>query len=248
MSDSALASMEAELLGKIIRLLDDLEEKARQLQKAVERGLPFLPPPIQTEVSTGWQKFCDGIADWWTFWRQVAANPGSPSRVRDMGDTWTDRVGGPVSGQVQPVDGGQLTVDDNWEGDAAEAYRNLLPLQKDALAQVKATLTDTISEALNDVSIAIIVLWSSLAAALLAVVTAIAGAIAASKTFVGIPMGVYVALGGALAADVALNTAIAVIKSSADSATSKLRRKFGDDTAFGGGMWPSAVTGGPALR
>jgi hypothetical protein len=218
------------------------------LQRTVERGLPFLPPPMHMQAANGWQRFCDQLADWWNFWRGVAANPGSPSELRSLAAEWTERVGNPVSGRVQSVDAGLLIVDDNWEGDAARAYRGLLPGQKDALTQIKATLTDSIGDALGDIASSIIVFWGTLAVMLVPLVAGIAGAITASETVIGIPVGVFIALGAAATVSVGLNVAIMMLKSAADAATSKLRQKLGEDTAFGGGLWPSTETGGPPLR
>ncbi|GAA4588493.1 uncharacterized protein YukE [Actinoplanes octamycinicus] len=247
MSDTALAGVEAELIGKVLQLVDQIEEKTQQLHRMVERGLPFLPPPMRMQATTGWQKFCDSMADWWNFWREVAADPGSPSKLHARAADWTVQVGGPVSGQVQAVDSGRLGVDDNWDGAAAKAYRDLLPAQKDALTQIKATLTDSIGDAIESVATSLVVFWTALVVMIVPLVAAIAGATTSSATVIGIPVGVFIALGAAATAAVGLNVAIMVLKSSVDGATAKLRQKLGDDTAFGGG-WPPTATGGPIPR
>ncbi|BCJ41089.1 hypothetical protein GCM10010168_46130 [Actinoplanes ianthinogenes] len=248
MSDAALATMEAELIGKVLHLVDQIEEKTQRLHAAVARGLPFLPPPMRMQATGAWQEFCDEMTNYWNFWRDVFANMGSPSQLKTIAYTWSDRVGSPVSSQVQAVDAGQLTVDDNWDGDAAKAYRDLLPAQKDALTQIKATLTDAIGDSLNSIADAIRVFWGTMIATCVPLVGGLIGAIGASGTIIGIPAAVVAVLGAVITASIGMNIAIAMLKSSSESASSKLRQKLGEDTAFGGGQWPPTATGGPPLR
>ncbi|GAA2888529.1 hypothetical protein Acy02nite_70350 [Actinoplanes cyaneus] len=98
---------------------------------------------------------------------------GSLSALSATATAWTERVGVPVSGQVQAAEAGLLTVDDNWDGDAANAYRQMLPLQKAALEKVKTTITDGLSTALDQLHGGIFLFWTGLAGALVALADAL---------------------------------------------------------------------------
>jgi hypothetical protein len=155
---------------------------------------------------------------------------------------WSDNVGGPVSAQVQSADAGLLSVDDNWDGDAADAYRQTLPLQKSALDKVKSALTDGIAAVLSDVAKGIYVFWGLLVTALAALVVGIIGAVASSATIVGLPAGPFIAAGAGLAASVSVITGAEILKSVCAAADSTLRQKLADNSAFHEGHWPPAAT------
>jgi hypothetical protein len=123
----------------------------------------------------------------WDNLNEILSNMGSPSALWSAADAWSDGVGGPVSAQVQSAEAGLLDVDNNWDGTAAEAYRQSLPLQKAALDKVRATLTDGISTALNEVSKGILKFWAGQVTALVALVVGIVSALASSATIFGLP-------------------------------------------------------------
>jgi hypothetical protein len=235
------AATESELVDKLLQIVDRINAKTTELQNAVNDKLGWLPGFLQDKVVAGWNKFCDFIRRVWDFWYEVCTNMGSPSRLWSTADAWSDTVGAPVSAQVQSADAGLLTVDDNWDGDAANAYRQTLPLQKAALDKVKTTLTDGISGALSDVAKGIIAFWASLAVALAALVAGIIGALGSAATIFGLPAAPFIAAGAALAADAAVIGGGLILKSVCSAASTTLRQKLDDNAGFHEGHWPPAA-------
>ena len=240
---SAAAGTEASLLDQINSVLDRIDRKTTELQNSINKKIGWLPGFLRDKVISGWDKFCGFMKRVWDNFHEIASNMGSPSALWDTADAWSDRVGGPVSAQVQSADAGLLAVDDNWDGDAADAYRQTLPLQKTALDKVKATLSDGISSALSDVAKGIIVFWTGLVVALVALVGGIIGALASTATVVGLPAGPFIAAGAALAASAAMIAGAETLKSVCSAANSTLRQKLADNSGFHQGHWPPAATG-----
>jgi hypothetical protein len=235
------AATESELVDKLLQIVDRINAKTTELQNAINDKLGWLPGFLQDKVVAGWNKFCDFMRKVWDFWYEVCTNMGSPTRLWSTADAWSDTVGAPVSAQVQSADAGLLTVDDNWDGDAANAYRQTLSLQKAALDKVKTTLTDGISSALSDVAKGIIAFWASLAVALAALVAGIIGALASAATVFGLPAAPFIAAGAALAADAAVIGGGLILKSVCSSASTTLRQKLDDNAGFHEGHWPPAA-------
>lgn len=146
-----------------------------------------------------------------------------------------------MSGQVQAADAGLLTVDDNWDGDGAVVYRQMLPLQKAALEKVKTTITDVLATALDQVRNGIFLFWTGLIGALVSLVVGLIGAIGSSATVFGLPAAPFIAAGAAVTASVALIVGCETLQHACTSANNTLRQKF-DDTGFFGGHWPPAGT------
>jgi uncharacterized protein YukE len=241
-SATTTSSTEAALIDKINSIIDRIEAKTTDLQNTINDHLHWLPGFLQDKVIAGWNKFCGFMKQVWDSLNEIISNMGSPSALSGTADAWSDYVGNPVSAQVQSADAGLLSVDDNWDGDAADAYRQTLPLQKSALDKVKSALTDGISSALSDVSKAIYVFWGSLLTALTALIVGIVGAIASSATIVGLPAGPFIAAAASLAAVGAVFVGAEILRSVCAAVNSTLRQKIADNSAFHEGHWPPAAT------
>jgi hypothetical protein len=233
-----VSSSEAALLDQINAVVGRIDTKTTELQNSINGKLHWLPGGLQDKVVSGWNSFCGFMKRIWDNLNEILSNMGSPSALWSAADAWSDWVGGPVSGQVQSAEAGPLTVDDNWDGDAADAYRQTLPLQKAALDKVKSTLTDGISTALNEVAKGILKFWAGLVTALAALVVGIIGAIASSATIFGLPAAPFIAAGAGLVASAAMITGAELLKGDCASANTTLRQKINDNGGFHQGHWP----------
>jgi hypothetical protein len=240
-SAAVSAGTEAALLDQISAVIGRIGDKTNDLQNSINDKLGLLPGFLQDKVVSGWNKFCGFLQRIWDNLGEVISNMGSPSALSTTANAWSDWVGGPVSSQVQSADAGLLTVDDNWDGDAADAYRQTLPLQKTALDKVKSSLTDGIATALSDVAKGIIVFWAGLVAALVTLAVGIIGALASSATIFGLPAAPFIAAGAGLTASIAIITGAEILKSVCSSANTTLRQKLADNSGFHDGHWPPAA-------
>ncbi len=240
-SASVSSGTEAALLDQINAVMGRIDSKTTELQTSINAKLGWLPGPLQDKVLDGWNTFCGFMKRIWDNLNEIISNMGSLSALWATADAWSDTVGGPVSSQVQSADAGLLSVDDNWDGDAADAYRQTLPLQKAALDKVKSALTDGIATALNDMAKGIMVFWAGLFTALCTLVGGIIAAIASSATIVGLPAGPFIAAAAGLAASGALITGAEILKSVGSSANTSLRQKLADNSGFHQGHWPPAA-------
>jgi len=237
---------EAALLSKIDGMVSRINLKTSQLQNSINHtlGSASVPIPqwIKDKVSEGWNKFTTLLKQLWNELAWILDNMGSPSMLFSTADGWSNRIGGPVSGLVQKAEAGSLTVDDNFDGSAAIAYKQALPLQKTALEKIKATYTDGISTALSDMAKAIYVFWGALIVAFGALIAGIIAASGATGTIVGLPAGLVIAAGAVLVASGAVTAGSLNLKSAASGANSGLRQKINDNAGYRDGHWPKATT------
>ncbi|MFC4065105.1 WXG100 family type VII secretion target [Actinoplanes subglobosus] len=236
-----MSSTEAVLIERINSTITRIDAKTVELQTSIDDKMAYVPSPLRSGIRQGWDEFCAFMQRIWDNLTTILSNMGSLSALSATAQAWSDRVGVPVSGQVQAADAGLLTVDTNWDGEAADAYRQMLPLQKTALEKVKTTLTDGLATALDQVHNGVFLFWTGLAGALAALAVGLVGAIASSATILGLPAAPFIAAGAAVTASIALIVGCETLKRACTSANTTLRQKF-DDTGFFRGHWPPAGT------
>lgn len=217
------------IMGKIAQLHDNIISKSR-----------WLPGPLQDKVIAGWNQFIRAMDRFWEAQQQFWGNMGSPSTLWNTADAWSDTIGGPVSGQVASAKAGRLRGDNssNWQGNAAEQYRQGLPLHEAALDKMKSTLSDGVSTALSDLAKGIITFWAALGVALAAFVGGMIGAVASSASVFGLPAAPFIAAGAVLAAVAAFLSGSLILKAVASSNNSTLRQKLNDNSGYDNGHWP----------
>lgn len=217
------------IMGKISRLHDDIVSKSR-----------WLPEVLRDKVIAGWNQFVRAMEKFWQAQREFWGNMGSPSTLWNTADAWSDTIGGPVSGQVSSAKAGRLVGDNvsNWQGNAAEQYRQGLPLHEVALEKTKSSLSDGVSTVLSDLAKGIIAFWAGLGVALAAFVGGMIGAVSSSATILGLPAAPFIAAGAALAAVAAFLSGSLILRSVASSGNSTLRQKLNDNSGYDNGHWP----------
>ncbi|BCY08833.1 hypothetical protein L3i22_039210 [Actinoplanes sp. L3-i22] len=233
--------MQPVLLERIHSTINRIDGKTTELQSSIDDKVGYLPGPMQATIRKGWDDFCAFLRRIWDNLGIVLSNMGSLSALSTTATAWTERVGVPVSGQVQAADAGLLIVDDKWDGDAANAYRQMLPLQKAALEKIKTTITDGLSTALDQLHGGIFLFWTGLAGALVALAIGLISALASSATIIGLPAAPFIAAGAAVTASVALIVGCETLRRTCTSANNTLRQKF-DDSGFFHKHWPPAGT------
>jgi hypothetical protein len=177
----------------------------------------------------------------------LLTDPGNPRVLWETGQRWVNAVGTPVSGTAGTFTTDFLHGDDVWKGPAADAYAKTLPPQKAALEQLH-TATGELGGSLQEVAVAMVAFWVTVAAAMVAYVGEMIASCVAASTVAGAPAGVASAaaattkfigiFGGAV-------TAFAAFLGSTLHAQMRLTTQLADDTPFAGppaGHWPVSTT------
>lgn len=234
-----------DILRRIDQKLRDAEQQARRLIDNVHRALSWLGPfasGVMDLLDKIWQllqKIWDEIAKFFT-------QPGVPWTLWSHGNDWS---GAPIAGRISRLVGeatlDETRADDRWQGTAADAYRNTLPRQKEALAKLVSVAQD-IDDVLTKMAIAIGAFWLALLSAVIALVVELTAEGAAAATVVGAPpaaaagglslakaLGIIAAAAGILYGFIVSDTAPAI---------KDLRQALYDSSAFPGGRWPQSTT------
>ncbi|ACQ82078.1 hypothetical protein Bcav_3836 [Beutenbergia cavernae DSM 12333] len=137
---------------------------------------------------------------------------GMPDELQLTASSWIENVAGTMTGLAQNVETGDLLVDDNWTGEAADRYKQRVPDQVDALAAIRGEYALPLASALNGVKDGVIAFVAGLVVALLALGIALLTA----TTLVG-------ALGALLVAAGAVYFAVVMLQGGLESADATLR-------------------------
>ncbi|NUR70098.1 MAG: hypothetical protein HOU81_04710 [Hamadaea sp.] len=177
---------------------------------------------------------------------QLIVNPGVPWTLWNHGNDWS---GAPVAGKVSALVGkatlDEVRVDDFWQGRAADAYKNTLPRQKEALAKI-VSAAQAVDDALTKMAIAIGALWLALLTAILSAVVEYIAEGAAAATGVGAPpaaAGAAATTAKVLAlVTAALDVFFVFIVANTLPVLKSLRHDLLDSSAFPDGHWPRSTT------
>lgn len=232
-------------MDEIFDLLDEIQLETENLRNTVNGWLGRVPgwaSWVGDRIREAWDWLVARAQEFWDGLTLIVGNLGDPWKLSETGSSWNNSVGGPVSSQVQVAEAGNLNVDDTWSGEAAGAYQQRISLHKTALDKVKASLTDGLSSALDQVKTGIIIFWAAMAAALAALVAGIVTALASSATVFGIPAGILIAAGAFAVALAAIWGGGTKLKSDCMTARNTLEQKVINESAgYLDGHWPAGA-------
>jgi hypothetical protein len=235
--------MNEELIEKLRQLLTEVEQKIDHLVDNINGLLDWVPWGLGWAVDKFkdlWNKAMDKLGEFWDFIRPIMILIGRPWDISSAQTDW-NTVGSNVSGEVVTATDGELSVDDNWTGTAAEQYKKALANQKAALTAIKTTFTDKIAPALAGMVSALYTFYVGVGVAIAALVIGILAATGEAVSILGLPavpptvlVAIVVAIGAILKTGFDLRSAAA-------SANATLSTLKGEQTAFGHDNWPKAT-------
>jgi hypothetical protein len=229
------------VLARIEERLRQANQEGQQLVSTVRRWANLLGPFADD---------LDAILDWIvdllvkigrTIFEFIT-QPGVPWTLWNHGSDWSGPpIAGRISAQIAKSTLDQTRVDDFWQGPAADAYKNTLPRQKEALAKLVG-YTKTIDDVLTRMAIAIGAFWLAILTGIIALVVELMGEGAAATTGVGAPPA-------AAGAAVSLVKFLGIVSASLDvfyvfvmantlPAIKDLHQDVSDASAFPDGQWP----------
>lgn len=239
MTDAATQQATASQLSSLVNKLDG---KTIEMQNTVNDTLSdiswLIPDSWIKWIKDRWNDFCDLMAKVWKQLTEIVENMGAPWDLSSTANAWSDKIGSPVSGKAQVATAGELSVDDNWDGDAANQYKQKIPLQATALDKVRSTLSEGVNNALSTAQLGIWVFWGALVVALTTLIAGIIASIASDATIIGLPPGVAIAIGAVIAFLAAIGIGIVTLRATLSNANSTIRRALSDNSGFENGHWP----------
>jgi hypothetical protein len=239
MADAATQQATASQISSLVTKLDG---KTVEFQNTVNDTLSdiswLIPDSWIQWIKDRWNDFCDWMAKVWKQLTEIVENMGAPWDLSSTANAWSDKIGGPVSGKAQVATAGELSVDDNWDGDAATQYKQKMPLQATALDKVRSTLSEGVNNAMSTAQLGIWVFWVALVAALVTLIAGIIGAMASSATVLGLPPGVAIAIAAVIVFLAAIAGGIVTLRATLSNANSTIRRALSDNSGFENGHWP----------
>ena len=234
------------LAQEIQALLDEIEQAFADAYAAVSRFLSSIPGWlgwIRDRVVDAWNLVYEKVSAFWTYINtELDREMGHPEHLSTTADSWTENVGSPVSEQVSVAEASNLSTDNEWVGDAAEAYSERLSLHKAALTAVMSRLTTGIVGVLDQVQKALELYLKVVVIALTALIGVLIAAIISIAGGPTIVVGLGAAVVGILAAITAIGMGRLGLESDCRSAKTALTLVLNDSTAFGGDRWPAGAT------
>ncbi len=228
----------------IIDLVNQFDQKVTALQNAINDILDWIPWGfgwVADKLKDGWNALRSKIKEVFEPLVFISSHLGDPGHLTSTGEPWSTLVGSTVSAEVGNADLGSLKVDDNWQGSAANQYRQTVPLQKTALTNIKTQFTDGISTVLKDVATAIRTFWTVMVSALAVLIGGFLTAIAACVGIITAPAAPFAALIAVGVFGAAFWGAGELLKSQCSSANSVLNQKLAENTGYPGAAWPKAT-------
>ncbi len=234
-----------EVLRRVREALDAIPKKFQELIDKINSVLGWLPGFILDKIKAALDAVGDFIGKVLTEIGKIITQPGVPWTLWSHGNSWTEQVGAKASNWQDVFHIGSLKTDDEWKGGAADAYKNILPLQQKALGAVKSAC-DEVDDVLTKMAIAIGVAWLAIVAAVVSFVIELTGETAAAATVAGAPPAAAAA--GISAAKVwgivaaALAVLEAFVANSMLPAIKDLNQRVNNSEGFPQGKWPQLTT------
>ncbi|MGB3438422.1 MAG: hypothetical protein WBA97_06670 [Actinophytocola sp.] len=234
-----------DILRRVQEALGEIPTQLQRLIDNINSVLDWLPGFLMDRINDALDAVGDFVGKVLTEIGKIITQPGVPWTLWNHGTTWTEQVGGTASTWQDMFHVGTMKTDDEWKGGAADAYRNILPLQQKALGAVKSA-ADEIDDLLTKMAIAIGVAWLAIVAAIVSFVIELTAEAGAAATGVGAPPAAAAA--GVSAAKVwgiiaaALAALEAFVAGSLLPSIKDLNQRINNNEGFPGGHWPQLTT------
>ncbi|MEU4768872.1 hypothetical protein AB0H12_37065 [Actinosynnema sp. NPDC023794] len=179
-----------------------IDEESRRFFEQVNSVMSWVPAPLEYLVDPIVRNMAlldKKLREFWDRVNQLWDQPGDSDRLKRVGEQWVSRVGdalGDVAGTIGPD---KLRATIEWEGRAARAYEATVPPQAAGLDSIK-DIAGQMRSSLTSLANSIDMFWTAMGLAFIGFAVAIAGAVAAAFTVVGIPAAIGVILTAAAAA------------------------------------------------
>lgn len=236
-----------DVIDEINGLLEEIEADFQEIQSAVGGVLSSIPgwmSWVRDQVTEAWDGLAAKVNEFWTYLDELVDETfGQPDVISSVADAWGEMVGKPVSSQVGVIDDGNLMVDDNWAGSAADAYKQRVDLQKAAATSIKSNLTLWMANILTTVHGALTEFLTTVLTALTILAGALLVALGSLVTGPGVLVGVIAITAGITTCVGTIGYACMALNGDfAEARTLLTNNVLGESTGFPNDKWPSGAT------
>lgn len=231
------------VIQKANEKLKEIQDKIKELFDKINSLLSWVPSFLSSvvdKIKDAVNAFNAKLQQFWDKVEQFISEPGSPSALKQAAQSWENSVSKVISDITGTLSTDQLQAENDWQGQAANAYKSTIPSQTAALNSIKG-IADQLNTSLNNLGNAVIAFWVAIGAAFLTFVVGLVAAIAACCTVVGTPAGVGAAattIGVVLALVTTAVLALVSYLNSVSSEQASLTQKLNDNSTFPHGKWP----------
>lgn len=235
------------IIDTVNQKIKEIQQKVKELFDKVNGLLSWVPSFLSGVVDTiknALNALNQKLQEFWDQVNKFFTEPGWPPALKQAAQAWENHVSSTVSNIAGTLTTDQLQAENDWQGQAANAYKSTIPSQDNALNAIK-TIADQINTSLNNIANAIVAFWVAIGAALLTFVVGLVAAIAACCTVVGTPAGIGAAattVGVVLALVTAAIIALTTYINGVNSEQTTLTQKLNDNSTFPNGRWPVSTS------
>lgn len=175
----------------------EIDEKVQRFFEIVNDTISWVPWPASEligPIEDGMERLAREMQKFWDEVNQLFEQRGDPDRLRQAGVAWADSIGNPLGDIAGNIGLENHKTNLEWTGRAAEAYKALVPAQKEALGGLK-DVAITMRTSLDDMAESIEDFWQAIVIAFVSFLVGVAAAIASAFGVVTVPAGIAVLLG-----------------------------------------------------
>lgn len=223
------------IIERALELLEKIRQKIEEIVRLVNAALRALPAVlawVADRLREAWDGMLQKISEMWNAISEFFSHAGDPFMLNSAAEGWK-LAAAKVSRINDTIMDANLSVDDKWTGSGADQYQQRIETQRRANTSIMADYAENIGGAMTGLAVAIGVFWGAVVAAILALLTALAGAAVATGTIVGLPAVPVLVTLGIVSFLAAIGFGVAILYLSAGQSRTTMA-----STAAGIASWP----------
>lgn len=192
-----------------------IDQESKRFFEQVNSVMSWVPAPLEyliDPIIRNMELLDRKLREFWDRVNQLWDQPGDSDRLKQVGEQWVSQVGSALGDVAGTIGLDKLRTTIEWEGRAARAYQATVPPQAAGLNSIK-DIAGQMRSSLTSLANSIDMFWLAMGLAFIGFAVAIAGAVAAAFTVVGIPAAIGVILTAAAAAIGLIAAAVMALES-----------------------------------
>lgn len=192
-----------------------IDQESKRFFEQVNSVMSWVPAPLEHLVDPILRNMAlldKKLGEFWDRVNQLWDQPGDSDRLKQVGEQWVSQVGNTLGDVAGTIGLDKLRTTIEWEGSAARAYQATVPPQAAGLNSIK-DIAGQMRSSLTSLANSIDMFWITMGLAFIGFAVAIASAVVAAFTVVGIPAAIGVVLTAAAAAFGLIAAAIVALES-----------------------------------